>query len=75
MTIIDPKKIEPLKNARKPFVDATCIGCCACISISGNVFEMDDLGYSHAKDLPSYDENNVNDSIAACPVKAISWIK
>ena len=63
-----------LKNAlRKPHVNSTCIGCSACTAISGNVFELDDEGLSRVRKCESYEGQDVDDSIAACPVNAISW--
>lgn len=58
---------------RKPHVNSTCIGCSACSAISGDVFELDENGLSIVKPLPSYEGHDVDDSIAACPVNAISW--
>jgi ferredoxin len=58
---------------KKPHVNSTCIGCSACTAISGTVFELDENGLSCVKNLPSYDGLDVDDSIAACPVNAISW--
>jgi ferredoxin len=54
-------------------VNSTCIGCSACTAISGDVFELNDQGLSHVKYCESYDGMDVDDSIAACPVNAISW--
>lgn len=66
--------LQNLKNAlRKPHVNSTCIGCSACTAISGNVFELDDDGLSRVKKCESYEWQDVDDSIAACPVNAISW--
>lgn len=58
---------------RKPHVNSTCIGCSACIAISGNVFEFNNDGLSCVVSLPSYENQDIDDSIAACPVNAISW--
>lgn len=58
---------------RKPHVNSTCIGCSACTAISGDVFEFDDNGLSCVKPLSNYENHDVDDSIAACPVNAISW--
>lgn len=58
---------------RKPHVNSTCIGCSACTAISGNVFELDDEGLSRVKKCDTYEWHDVDDSIAACPVNAISW--
>lgn len=66
--------LQNLKNAlRKPHVNSTCIWCSACTAISGNVFELDDDGLSRVKKCDSYEGQDVDDSIAACPVYAISW--
>lgn len=58
---------------RKPHVNSTCIGCSACTAISGDVFELDDQGLSRVKNHGNYEGQDVDDSIAACPVNAISW--
>jgi len=58
---------------RKPHVNSTCIGCSACIAISGDVFEFNSDGLSCVLPLPSYENKDIDDSIAACPVNAISW--
>jgi ferredoxin len=66
--------IQSLKALmRKPHVNSTCIGCSACTAISGNVFELDDQGLSRVRHLDGYEGHDVDDSIAACPVNAISW--
>ncbi len=58
---------------KKPHVNSTCIGCSACVSISSNVFELDDDGLSCVLPLDDYSGQDVDDSISACPVNAISW--
>ncbi len=58
---------------RKPHVNSTCIGCSACTAISGDVFVFDDDGLSCVQSLTNYENRDVDDSIAACPVNAISW--
>ena len=58
---------------KKPHVNASCIGCSACVAISGDVFELNDDGLSTVVQLPTYEGYDVDDSIAACPVSAISW--
>ena len=66
--------LEKLKwLIKKPHVNSTCIGCSACTAISGDVFELDDDWLSRVKHLTSYDGHDVDDSISACPVNAISW--
>ncbi len=61
------------KILRKPHVNSTCIGCSACVSISSQVFELDDQWLSCVKHCETYEWQDVDDSIAACPVNAISW--
>jgi ferredoxin len=77
MTSIDPSKVATVAAAlkRKPIVSSACIGCSACVAISGDVFELNDDGYSIVKDLSDYEGKDVEDSIIACPVSAISWAK
>ena len=66
--------LENLKNlTRKPHVNSTCIGCSACTAISGSVFELDEQWLSCVKHVNNYEWHDVDDSIAACPVNAISW--
>ena len=75
MTInIDVSKINDIKKAlRKPHVNADCIGCNSCTLISEKVFEIRDDGLSYVLPLENYEGHDVDDSIAACPVNAISW--
>ena len=61
------------KSLRKPHVNSTCIGCSACTAISGNVFELDGEWLSRVKNCDTYEWQDVDDSISACPVNAISW--
>ncbi len=72
--MISDSQLKSLKGLiRKPHVNSTCIGCSACIAISGDVFEFNDDGLSCVKKLSTYENHDVDDSIAACPVNAISW--
>ena len=72
--MLSDSQLSSLKwSIRKPHVNSTCIGCSACTAISGDVFEFDDDGLSCVKSLTSYENRDVDDSIAACPVNAISW--
>ena len=72
MALINPESLAKLK--RKPIVSSACIGCGACAAISGDVFEMDqDTGLSVVQSCDSYEGKDVDDSILACPVSAISW--
>ena len=64
---------EQLNRLRKPHVNSTCIGCSACVAISSDVFELDEQWLSRVKSCESYEGMDVDDSIAACPVNAISW--
>lgn len=77
MTQIDPQKVADTAAAlkRKPVVSSACIGCSACVAISGDVFELNDDGYSIVMDIADYEGKDVDDSIVACPVNAISWSK
>ena len=70
---MSPLTPEQLKNLRKPHVNSTCIGCSACTAISGDVFYLDDNGLSCVQALDTYEGHDVDDSISACPVNAISW--
>ncbi|MBX9809710.1 ferredoxin [Candidatus Gracilibacteria bacterium] len=72
--MLSDSQLNSLKGSiRKPHVNSTCIGCSACTAISGDVFEFDDDGLSCVKPLSTYENRDVDDSIAACPVNAISW--
>ncbi len=42
-------------NLRKPHVNSTCIGCSACVAISGSVFELDDNGLSRVLHCETYE--------------------
>lgn len=77
MTQIDPAKVAETAAIlkKKPVVSNACIGCGACVAISGDVFELNDDGYSVVIDIPDYEGKDVDDSIVACPVSAISWTK
>lgn len=72
---IDLSKVAPLSGIiKKPHVNSTCIGCSACVAITDSeVFELDDMGMSCVKNAVFYDQSMVDDSIASCPVNAISW--
>lgn len=58
---------------KKPHVNSACIGCSACVAISWEVFDLNDDGLSIVKPLSDYSGHDVDDSIVACPVNAISW--
>ncbi|MBC7498656.1 ferredoxin [Candidatus Gracilibacteria bacterium] len=72
--MLSDNQVSSLKGIlRKPHVNSTCIGCSACTAISGDVFVFDDDGLSCVQSLTNYENRDVDDSIAACPVNAISW--
>jgi ferredoxin len=74
ISMLSDSQLSALKwTIKKPHVNSTCIGCSACTAISGEVFQFDDDGLSCVIPLSSYDNHDVDDSIAACPVNAISW--
>lgn len=75
MSIISEEQAQKLREAwvQVPYVNETCIWCSACVAISPDVFELNDEGKSEVVALESYDGFDVDDSIAACPVDAISW--
>lgn len=77
MTIIsEEKRNELLKSwVNVPKVNSSCIWCSACVAISPEVFDLNDEWMSEVKELPSYSDLWVDDSIMACPVDAISWDK
>lgn len=64
---------NPVNNIKIPYVSKGCIWCWACLSISPDAFEFSEDWLSQAIMLENYEWKNVEDSIAACPVNAISW--
>lgn len=76
MTLLSEEQKQKLLLAwiRVPFVNQTCIWCSACVAICPDVFDLNDDGLSVVKDLASYENFWVDDSITACPVNAISWV-
>jgi ferredoxin len=72
---IDLSKVSALTGTlRKPHVNSTCIGCSACVAVTGGeYYELDRNGLSCVKHSDSYDIAMVDDSIVCCPVNAISW--
>lgn len=75
MAIITEEQAQKLRESgvAVPYVNETCIGCSACVAISGEVFELNDDGKSEVIARDDYQGLDVDDSIAACPVDAISW--
>lgn len=76
MWVISEEQVQKLREAwvAVPNVNETCIGCSACVAISPDVFELNDEGLSEVIERDNYDGCDVDDSIAACPVDAISWV-
>ena len=77
MAIITEDQVKELRaaNIAVPNVNETCIGCSACVAISGEVFELNDEGLSEVVLKDSYEGCDVDDAIMACPVDAISWVE
>jgi ferredoxin len=75
MTLLteDQRKKLSASGIRTPHVNETCIGCSACTAIAWEVFELDDEWKSVVIECSSYNEEDVDNSISACPVDAISW--
>ena len=75
MTLLSEEQRKKLTDAgiRAPYVNETCIGCSACVAICPDVYDLNDDGLSVVKELSSYENIWVDDSIMACPVNAISW--
>ena len=75
MSIITEEQAQKLRSAgiQVPYVNETCIGCSACVAISWEVFELNDDGKSEVLYREDYQWFDVDDSISACPVDAISW--
>lgn len=75
MTLLTEEQLNKLKEAwvKVPWVNESCIGCSACVAIAPEVFELDDEGKSVVVSNDSYNEEDVNDAIGACPVDAIYW--
>lgn len=76
MAIITDEQVKALReaNVAVPDVNETCIGCSACVAISGDVFELNDEGLSEVVLRDDYQWCDVDDAIAACPVDAITWV-
>ena len=62
------------KVIKRPFVNNNCIGCGACISVASDYFDYNKNNLSEVKKCETYDEQEVNNAISVCPVKAIEWI-
>lgn len=77
MAIITKEQVKKLREAwiEVPNVNETCIGCSACVAIAPDVFELNDEWKSVVIERESYNKDEVNDAISACPVDAISWEK
>ena len=75
MSIITEEQVKKLREAgiAVPKVNSTCIGCSACVAIAPEVFELDENGLSVVIASDSYNKEDVDNAISACPVDAISW--
>ena len=75
MSIITEEQVKKLREAgiAVPKVSSACIGCSACVAIAPEVFELDENGLSVVIAADSYNKEDVENSISACPVDAISW--
>jgi len=75
MTLLTEEQRKKLNEAwlKAPHVNETCIGCSACVAITPDVFELDDNWLSVVIACDKYNKEDVENSISACPVDAISW--
>ncbi|MBU1992488.1 MAG: ferredoxin [Patescibacteria group bacterium] len=49
-----------------------CIGCGTCVSLSPNVYKMDDDGKASVHNPEGDTKENIDMTISSCPVTAIS---
>ena len=75
MSLLTDEQREQLKKAwiKYPMVNESCIWCSACVAIAPEVFELNENWLSVVIASDAYNEDDVNNSIQACPVDAISW--
>ena len=75
MTLLTEEQRKKLAETwvKAPHVNETCIGCSACVAIAPEVFELDDNGLSVVIAQDTYNKDDVDNSISACPVDAITW--
>lgn len=75
MTLLtDEQRTKLLQSwIRAPYVNQNCIWCSACVAICPDVYDLNDDWLSVVKELQTYENLWVDDSIMACPVNAISW--
>ena len=60
---------------KKPYVNPKkCIGCSSCTFIAKGAFCMNENGLAVAKEDITSDNNQINEALESCPVKAISYI-
>jgi len=52
---------------------AKCIGCGTCVALSPKVFKMTDDGKAEIIDETADSKENIQNTIDACPVQAISY--
>ncbi len=75
MALLTEEQRKKLQEAwiKVPYVNETCIWCSACVAIAPEVFELNEDWLSVVIASDSYNEEDVNNAISACPVDAISW--
>jgi len=75
MTLLTEEQRKKLQESgiKSPHVNETCIGCSACVAIAPEVFELDDNWLSVVLNCESYNQEDTDNAISACPVDAISW--
>lgn len=60
--------------AKEVTVDSdACIGCGTCVAMCPNVFQMGDDGKSHVTNPNGASEQEIQQTIDACPVQCIKW--
>jgi ferredoxin len=76
MSIITEEQVKKLREAgiAVPNVNSTCIWCSACVAIAPEVFELNEQWLSEVIAADSYNKEDVDNAISACPVDAISWV-
>ncbi len=54
------------------YVNEDCIGCSACVTICGNVFNLNEEGLAFAKKNMKKNKD-IDNAISSCPVNAIYY--
>ena len=59
---------------KTPVVDQeSCIGCGLCVTIASETFDFNDNGKAKIVNPQGNSENDIQEAIDSCPVKAIRW--